>query len=645
MNKKLSIVSALALGLALAGCSSEEPMVNFGDGNVTFTVQLPGVSSRSFGDGDEVNTLKCIAFDTNGGYVHTFDGKLAGKKGEVSLNLASGTEYQLIFWSDKDNAYTISNTGVLSVDYESKKYVTNGADAFYKVMTYRGGSSEQEAISLSRPFAQLNFGTNDSEMGVVQQAYPNGVYTTVTTEAYKSINLLTGATGERVTITTPVTKIADLAKEKFDFVPETGYKYTNMLYLLVPREGMVSDLEFKAYTSSDAEAANWAIPVHAANLKENYRTNVYGSLLTSTTDFNVTVVNSFAGSENNPYRVAKNVSDLKENGGVFEVTPSNVENVGENVDLSDITSSTPVYLKLSAPVKTLTLGAATPVTVEVAKDVKYPAFSFKNGVCKNVTLKGDPKSSELLDGFRLSGVNVENLVVDGVGFGGMSTKGEGNNIFYMMNGGSIKNLTIRNCVITTSLDQAPITINVYDVNNSNVIDNVLIENNTLIGTGANIFRNGVYIVSSGAHLVRNVTIRNNTINNPEGAHGIIVGSENADVVIEGNNIVSGRDGIKFDGGSGTPKSISITGNTVKAKENVIRVKDPRTASVVVTDNTVDVSIMGAFSESAQEPWGILVINSSGKIVCKNNIKVGTTEYWSSFNNCTGTGNDIETPFK
>ena len=91
-----------------------------------------------------------------------------------------------------------------------------------------------------------------------------------------------------------------------EFPVAGGYKYLSMDYLLVGADKATVDVAFNYGGPQNRTFTN--VPV-----QRNYRTNIYGSLLTNTADFNVVIAPGFNNPDNN-YEVlnAKGVSQLKD---------------------------------------------------------------------------------------------------------------------------------------------------------------------------------------------------------------------------------------------------------------------------------------------------------------------------------------------
>lgn len=176
--KKTTIFSLFAAAslLTLASCSSENDLPATGDG-VSITVSLPADLSRgTFGDGTgegdcaTLDNLQWSVFEVlNDGQLHFVysDKKAAFSTSQtretVELPLAKGKKYQVAFYADdKDNNFASYTNGVINVNYANAASNQAAEDAFVgysQVFTVKGPYNE--TVTLNRPFAQLNWGTDD----------------------------------------------------------------------------------------------------------------------------------------------------------------------------------------------------------------------------------------------------------------------------------------------------------------------------------------------------------------------------------------------------------------------------------------------------------------------------------------------------
>ena len=317
MNHKFLALAALG-ALTLGACSTQDvpaPAPADGDGTVTFSVAMPAaMQTRGYADGKQEKTLSYAVYDatTDELVFASGDGTAPEATGgpikyELKLNLVKGKTYNFIFWADaKDNThYTFSaKDKTVTVNYtetDGKLTATGNddtRDAFFqavKDVTISGPMTQD--VELRRPFAQINFGTNDIKEAAAAKTeiaktdlLVKGVYT--------KLNLLTGIASEAKDVT--FTSDA-FAAEGEEFPADKTYTYLTMDYVLtgIQLEADENVQEAKrevfdatmTFTFDDGQSAS--VPVTAMPVQRNYRTNVFGSLLTSPLDFKITVVPDF----------------------------------------------------------------------------------------------------------------------------------------------------------------------------------------------------------------------------------------------------------------------------------------------------------------------------------------------------------------
>ena len=305
---------AVAAGLLMAtSCSNElEEVKTEGEAVVSFTAQLPKsmvnrapkaltADAATFGDGTTATNLSYAVYKVTEGADGTETWDLIADLSDettinitatVSLKLVNGNKYAVAFWADategtNKSIYTFDKANcTISANYTGVATSDERLDAFCAVEEFTVNGSSQEVVELHRPFAQLNIGTGDLEdsKAAGQEVTKAGVKVV----AYNTLNLKSGeVSGENVI----EFALADLPTVTF---PVTGYSYLTMNYLLVSEDKTSDNTVTISYDNEnvpDREFRN--VP-----LQRNYRTNIYGNLLTSTTDFNVIIKPEFDGEEN-----------------------------------------------------------------------------------------------------------------------------------------------------------------------------------------------------------------------------------------------------------------------------------------------------------------------------------------------------------
>ena len=310
MKKILLFASALA-GLFLAGCQREnlEP-VQAGQ-QVTFTIEAPAaMQTKAIADGQNVDQLVYEVWltptlgDLENGAQKLYqavaqmvsDGTT--NKAELTLDLVNDQKFTVLFWAQVAHTYNtkeLTAVGYKEGQLDALKANDENLAAFYGVAyvddcrnVKKDGSSASPEVILKRPFAQLNLCTLN------------------TSTAYKVDMLESEVIVENVptvfNVVNGVENVNSYAKVTFDMaavpsdpdnitVNNKTYQYAGMNYMFA---GHNITLEYKIKTALNGQSeATVHNIISDVPLKENYRTNIVGNLLTSKTDFEIIVDAAF----------------------------------------------------------------------------------------------------------------------------------------------------------------------------------------------------------------------------------------------------------------------------------------------------------------------------------------------------------------
>ncbi len=271
------------------------------EGTVTFTAQLPSeMGTRAFADGLTAKHLQYAVYEAGQstplkvfGDETTVVGEaeMVNLKKSVTLKLTSGKSYDVIFWADAttDSPYTFNPASQeVSVDYSKVNNNSDNCDAFFKKETITVSGNQSVDVKLTRPFAQVNIGTDDFD--AAKASGLEVTQTEVVAKAFATLNLATGKVADEADRTFTMKAIPTASDGEFPVAG--GYKYLSMDYLLVGADKATVDVAFNYGGPQSRTFTN--VPV-----QRNYRTNIYGSLLTNTTDFNVVIEPAFATTNYN----------------------------------------------------------------------------------------------------------------------------------------------------------------------------------------------------------------------------------------------------------------------------------------------------------------------------------------------------------
>lgn len=346
MKTKLFSMFAVAAMLLTTSCSNDETneLISGEPVTTSFKVQLPNSigtrpnkgAKKAFAEGKTATVLKYMVFDENNNRVTTIPTgeQPINLSTNVQLSLITGKKYKIVFWAANAAApYTIDETGKVTVNYEGMKTNDESLDAFCRCYEYTAGAEVENPVKLYRPFAQLNVGTKDMDKAVKAGFKKADAKTKVQVSGIaNTLNLITGQVSGEAEVTCNLNAIP--TGETF---PKEGYEYLSMDYLLVGKETKsVVDVEWQitdGVTTVDRTFTN--VP-----LQGNYRTNIFGNLLTATTDMKVAIDPAFSDADYNELIVDDNdelKKELATDGAVVKLAPNTTyrlpANVGDNIEI------------------------------------------------------------------------------------------------------------------------------------------------------------------------------------------------------------------------------------------------------------------------------------------------------------------------
>ena len=303
MNKKLlKSFAAAAMSVLAIACAKEQ--VGPGEGamvEATFSVDVPGVIGTKAGEGTKATKLYYQVFDAEGAPVTGLPMQEKAINGSTTVNfqLIKDQTYNFVFWAQtaEDGYYTVTDLRTITANYEGKNSNDENFDAFFaveKAITINGPITK--TVTLKRPFAQINVATTDvlkagettvnvdftgATSAVTVKDVPT-VFSPLTDELSSPVNALQFAS-------------AAIPGGNFAVTGSTEtYKYLAVNYVFAPVDGTVYDVE----AALNVAGKDVTVKVPSVPAKRNYRTNIYGNLLTTTADFNVVIDPGFAGDEN-----------------------------------------------------------------------------------------------------------------------------------------------------------------------------------------------------------------------------------------------------------------------------------------------------------------------------------------------------------
>ena len=367
MKKLIYCAAALAAMIFAGSCQQENLEPAAKENTVTYTVELPGVQTKAIGDAENVDELIYEVWVTETADERDLKGKdengkdkatrlyqstasMLNGKTNITLNLVQDQEYTILFWAQKKDEGIYTTNDLTSVSYAKpllggeEGYKSNDEThaAFYGIDFVSDSDPKSKKVTLKRPFAQLNIATlntpNPSTEYKVEVLESKVVVANVGTIFNVAQNYV--ATPER----DAQIAVGGPSEVTFDYAPdpsgdneylfingeESDYEHVAMNYLFATGNNVTVSYEIKAkLTGTDAQGtptedeAIISNTVYEVPLQENYRTNIIGNLLTSTTQYEVVIDAEF----NTPdmFEEAWNGTDLTqpkastENPNIYEI--------------------------------------------------------------------------------------------------------------------------------------------------------------------------------------------------------------------------------------------------------------------------------------------------------------------------------------
>lgn len=334
--KKFFFSFAAIIALLATSCVKEakSDLTISGDEVVaTFNIRSIGIGTRAgYNDGTKATQLTYAIYDEDWTYLEEFvvdDAFDSNLEAEINIRLVKNKKYNFVFWAQNPAAtcyvLDLKNTGVdaanpavvnypsFSVDYTklaANPSNNDNLDAFFgKELEFVAGSAQNgKTVELKRPFAQINFGTDDLEAAKNMGYDIANATVSFKTKAYTKMYLNDGSVADNmVDITFTDAPVIDKSKDNKSLSTDKGdFHWVSMNYILWPvtnitagSTGTVDDklsLPVCQITLKMDNQEPIVIDVPSAPACRNWRTNLVGLLLTEEELFKVVILPTPDGS-------------------------------------------------------------------------------------------------------------------------------------------------------------------------------------------------------------------------------------------------------------------------------------------------------------------------------------------------------------
>ena len=562
-NIFLSIL-ALASMLFATSCSQDELINESTNGdfvNAMFTIETAdGIGTRAVGDGTTVDKVACAVYDAyNNEELESLrqDVAITNKTATFSVRLAKGKNYRVAFfaYNEAANAYDVTDLKSIKVNGNQLSNV-EGRDAFTAYVDVTEGETMNaftKEVTLKRPFAQLNLGIDDAEFAEAANAGLTVAKSKiVVSNVYNAFSAFDNAVAENAVEGSMTFELNAIPTEKLKVTVngvEKLYNYLALNYLLVgdnDTEKTLTDIKF-TWESNNGDSNEESVTEFLnIPVQRNYRTNIVGKLLTSSTIFNIIIDEEFEG-EKNDGRIF-NATDLQ---AALDAAPANATTV-------------------------ITLGANIEANVT---DIQKPGRKVVidgRGYKYNGTIKVHSDSEHYTD----AALSIKNL--------NFETSTASVNFIEALENGSERyscNITVENCTFTATgaAVNTAVGVQIKASKNAKVIGCTATNMHSLIQAQS----------CDESVLVQNCEVVN-------GKNGVAF-KQVKNAVVEGTTITAVEYGIRFDG--------NIDNYGITVKENTVTAAQPFIVRKMTgKDNTI--TLEGTNTLTTEEVYQIVITNGS-----------------------------------
>lgn len=385
-TKLFKTLAATAMSVLAIACAKEPVADNGQQAGVSFEIENPVVISKA-GEGTTATQLYYQVFTADGQLIAGLPAQsktLTSLKTTVTFQLVKDQTYKFIFWAQTPTAgyYSFAGTDdakdirTITANYEGKEANDENFDAFFATESFKVTGPVTKTVTLKRPFAQINIGTKD-QLKAGEATAPAIDFTnaksSVTVKGVPTVFSPLATTPETMlTVPATVTFASAAIPTGLLNVNETDYNYLAMNYVFAPAEGTVCDLTAEIVLTG-REPIQLSSPT--TPIKRNWRTNILGSLLTSSVDFNVVVDPSFGDDNDVDLVNIKNEASLK-----ALLATGGTAKLADNIEISKglvVPSGKNVVLNLGG--KTIKATAAGVVAITVYGDLEITGAGTVDG--------------------------------------------------------------------------------------------------------------------------------------------------------------------------------------------------------------------------------------------------------------------------
>ena len=290
-----------------------------GNNTVTYTIQVPGATAtKAIGEDVaavtellyEVYLTEATAedqYDAKETWLYDGQATISNGTATINLELVNNQNFRVLFWAqvsgtgiyDTENLKAVKMSTALNANQES--YAAFSGSDYIKY----GDNLLGRTVTLYRPVSQVNIATTAESLTLGEDENGANAQTTISfketgvtvTGLSTTYNIATGAPATDNTEFTYAAKPVSLSESTIK-VNNVDYTYVGMNYVgFAPVTG---DNVEVSYTITTNEVGVITNTIDNVPVKPNYRTNIIGNLITSTSDYTITLSKEWGGEYYGP---------------------------------------------------------------------------------------------------------------------------------------------------------------------------------------------------------------------------------------------------------------------------------------------------------------------------------------------------------
>ena len=310
MKKLFNLLLVALLVAGISSCAKEDmSYIDHSSVVVTFSASLDQVYTRAtnYGKGENINILHYRIFDaTTNEALTDLNGRatrLDNGSFKFSVEMIKGMTYDIALWAQDSTcrAYRL-NGKVVEIDYDYALANDDKRDAFCNYINdVKTDSPElQQSIKLTRPFAQFNAASSTQDFTNTEANGLNLTESSLTLNAFTKYNIETKEATDVQTVTFGKNTMPCCLNGEEEIL-QANYKYLAMCYLPAPKDGgTINMVTLNVHgTNASNQAVTLTSEYNNVPIKQNFRTNILGMLLSQSTSFTASIEYGWAGPDEN----------------------------------------------------------------------------------------------------------------------------------------------------------------------------------------------------------------------------------------------------------------------------------------------------------------------------------------------------------